>query len=221
MDAMGNNAPHQQFIPFQDVAGGIARIFRTQDDLLAIAAQAFDEYLAIDAGSVALAGSNASLLRGKKVFADAGAVALTAASASLRRTAYQAVSAGSYILTGQPSTGRHTYKITAGAAALALAGGAASLTATRTLSLGVGSVASAVQNAATLCGRAVFTEAGAYDYTGFDIDMRKGIDGLAALVEPTFSKDRFAGHLFVFVGKAGDKVKVALMLCAVVTLVKV
>ena len=40
------------------------------------------------------------------------------------------------------------------------------------------------------------------------VDMRKGIDGLAALVEPTFSKDRFAGHLFVFVGKAGDKVKV-------------
>ena len=44
-------------------------------------------YLALDAGSVALAGSSASLLRGKKVFADAGAVALTVGSATLLRTA--------------------------------------------------------------------------------------------------------------------------------------
>lgn len=154
-------------------------------------------YLALDAGSVALAGSSASLLRGKKVFADAGAVALTVGSATLLRTAYQAVSAGSYTLTGQPSTGRHTYKISAGAAAVALAGGAASLTATRTLSLGAGSVASAGQNAATLCGRAVFTEAGAYDYTGFDIDMRKGI----ALVAGGGSVEAAGGNAITAYGR--------------------
>lgn len=39
-------------------------------------------------------------------------------------------------------------------------------------------------------------------------DMRKGIDGLRALVESTLRQDPFAGHLFVFVGKSRDKVKI-------------
>ena len=38
-------------------------------------------------------------------------------------------------------------------------------------------------------------------------DMRNGIDGLRALVEGTLGGDPYAGHLFVFVGKAKDKVK--------------
>ena len=33
-------------------------------------------------------------------------------------------------------------------------------------------------------------------------DMRKGIDGLRAVVEGTLRHDPYAGHLFVFVGKA-------------------
>jgi transposase len=36
------------------------------------------------------------------------------------------------------------------------------------------------------------------------VDMRKGIDGLGALVEATLRKDPFDGHLFVFVGKSKD-----------------
>lgn len=32
-------------------------------------------------------------------------------------------------------------------------------------------------------------------------DMRKGMDGLAMLVQKTLSKDAFSGHLFVFRGK--------------------
>ena len=40
------------------------------------------------------------------------------------------------------------------------------------------------------------------------VDMRKGIDGLRTLVEGTLKKDPFEGHLFVFVGKAKDKVKI-------------
>jgi transposase len=39
-------------------------------------------------------------------------------------------------------------------------------------------------------------------------DMRKGIDGLRALVEGTLRHDPYDGHLFVFVGKSKDKVKI-------------
>ncbi len=39
-------------------------------------------------------------------------------------------------------------------------------------------------------------------------DMRKGIDGLAALVEHRLSMDALSGHLFCFFNKSRDKVKV-------------
>jgi transposase len=39
-------------------------------------------------------------------------------------------------------------------------------------------------------------------------DMRKGIDGLRAIVEGTLRHDPYEGHLFVFVGKSKDKVKI-------------
>lgn len=39
-------------------------------------------------------------------------------------------------------------------------------------------------------------------------DMRNGIDGLRAIVEGTLRHDPYDGHLFVFVGKAKDKVKI-------------
>lgn len=39
-------------------------------------------------------------------------------------------------------------------------------------------------------------------------DMRKGFDGLAALVQQTLSLDPFSGQLFAFRGKRGDLVKV-------------
>jgi transposase len=38
-------------------------------------------------------------------------------------------------------------------------------------------------------------------------DMRKGFDGLAALVATTLEADPFSGHVFVFRGKRGDRVK--------------
>jgi transposase len=40
------------------------------------------------------------------------------------------------------------------------------------------------------------------------VDMRNGINGLRAMVERALKKDPFEGHLFVFVGKAKDKVKI-------------
>lgn len=40
------------------------------------------------------------------------------------------------------------------------------------------------------------------------VDMRNGIDGLSAVVEQVLREDPFEGHLFVFVGKQKDKVKV-------------
>jgi transposase len=39
-------------------------------------------------------------------------------------------------------------------------------------------------------------------------DMRNGIDGLRALVEASLQRDPYEGHLFVFVGKSKDKVKI-------------
>ena len=39
-------------------------------------------------------------------------------------------------------------------------------------------------------------------------DMRKGFDGLAALVQSTLSANPFCGHVFVFRGRRGDIIKV-------------
>ena len=40
------------------------------------------------------------------------------------------------------------------------------------------------------------------------VDMRKGFDGLTAIVENTLEEDVYSGNLFVFVSKRGDRVKV-------------
>jgi transposase len=39
-------------------------------------------------------------------------------------------------------------------------------------------------------------------------DMRKGFDGLAAIIKSTLAEDPYAGHLFVFRGRRGDRIKV-------------
>ena len=38
-------------------------------------------------------------------------------------------------------------------------------------------------------------------------DMRRGFDGLAAIVQEKLVADPFAGHVFVFRGRSGDLVK--------------
>ncbi len=38
-------------------------------------------------------------------------------------------------------------------------------------------------------------------------DMRKGMDGLAALVQTALTENPFSGHVFVFRGRRGDLVK--------------
>ena len=40
------------------------------------------------------------------------------------------------------------------------------------------------------------------------VDMRKGFDGLMAIVRNEWRRDVFAGHLFVFLGSGGDRVKI-------------
>ena len=40
------------------------------------------------------------------------------------------------------------------------------------------------------------------------VDMRKGFDGLLAEARRRFAEDPLGGHLFVFVGRARDRVKV-------------
>lgn len=39
-------------------------------------------------------------------------------------------------------------------------------------------------------------------------DMRKGFDGLSALVQLALHEDPFSGQLFVFRGRRGDRVKI-------------
>jgi len=39
-------------------------------------------------------------------------------------------------------------------------------------------------------------------------DMRKSIDGLSAIVRNQWGADLFSGHLFVFVSRRGDRVKI-------------
>ena len=39
-------------------------------------------------------------------------------------------------------------------------------------------------------------------------DMRRGFDGLAALVHDKLQADPFSGHVFVFRGRRGDRLKV-------------
>jgi len=39
-------------------------------------------------------------------------------------------------------------------------------------------------------------------------DLRKGFDGLAALIQNQLAEDPFSGQLFVFRGRAGDRVKI-------------
>jgi transposase len=39
-------------------------------------------------------------------------------------------------------------------------------------------------------------------------DMRKGFDGLASMVQLQLTEDPFSGQLFVFRGRAGDRVKI-------------
>ena len=40
------------------------------------------------------------------------------------------------------------------------------------------------------------------------VDMRKSIDGLLALVQHSFGHDAFSGHLYVFLGRRADRVKI-------------
>jgi len=40
------------------------------------------------------------------------------------------------------------------------------------------------------------------------VDLRRGHDGLCALVHGTLALDPYAGHLFVFVGRRGDRIKI-------------
>lgn len=39
-------------------------------------------------------------------------------------------------------------------------------------------------------------------------DMRRGFDGLAAIVQAKRTEDPFSGHVFVFRGRKGDRIKV-------------
>lgn len=40
------------------------------------------------------------------------------------------------------------------------------------------------------------------------VDMRKGFDGLLAIVRSTWKQDIFSGHLFVFLGSRRDRAKI-------------
>jgi transposase len=39
-------------------------------------------------------------------------------------------------------------------------------------------------------------------------DMRKGFDGLAAIIRNTWKLDPYSGHLFCFLGRRRDRIKI-------------
>ena len=41
-----------------------------------------------------------------------------------------------------------------------------------------------------------------------ETDLRKGFDGLAALIQVHLSEDPFSGQLYVFRGRRGDRIKI-------------
>jgi transposase len=45
------------------------------------------------------------------------------------------------------------------------------------------------------------------------VDMRNSIDGLMALVRTAWGEDVYSGHLFVFVSRKGDRVKILTFSC--------
>jgi len=40
------------------------------------------------------------------------------------------------------------------------------------------------------------------------VDMRKGFDGLSGLVQECFSQDLLTGHLFLFLNRRRDRIKI-------------
>lgn len=40
------------------------------------------------------------------------------------------------------------------------------------------------------------------------VDMRKGFDGLVAIAQQQWNKDPYGGHLFAFIGKRRDRIKI-------------
>jgi len=42
----------------------------------------------------------------------------------------------------------------------------------------------------------------------YAVDMRKGFDGLCAIVRSEWGKDVFTGHLFVFIGSQHNRIKI-------------
>ena len=40
------------------------------------------------------------------------------------------------------------------------------------------------------------------------VDMRKGFDGLMAVAQHEWNKDPYVGHLFAFIGKRRDRIKI-------------
>jgi len=42
----------------------------------------------------------------------------------------------------------------------------------------------------------------------YPVDMRKGFDGLCAIVRREWEKDIFTGHLFVFIGSQRNRIKI-------------
>ncbi len=51
------------------------------------------------------------------------------------------------------------------------------------------------------CGTRIWLAAGV-------TDMRRGFDGLAAIVQSKLNADPFSGHVFVFRGRRGDRLKI-------------
>lgn len=132
-------------------------------------------YLALDAGSVALTGSSAALLEKRPMPAGLGSLTLTGSAASLKRGARVIANASAYALISTVNSFNRSFVTKASAGTFAETGSDAALKSTRIVRASGAAYASQLFDARTLCGRVVRSSVGAYDYSGFSIDMRKGI----------------------------------------------
>lgn len=130
--------------------------------------------VAAGAGSYTLTGQAAGVLYGRRLTAGAGAYNLTGQDAATKRGRLMAAGAGSFALTGQTAALLRGLRLTAGAGSFVLSGQAATPAIVRALTAGLGSYALSGQAASLLVGRVLAAAAGSYALTGQDATLRKG-----------------------------------------------
>jgi hypothetical protein len=130
--------------------------------------------LVIDAGSYAVTGTLAALLKGSKLLIDAGSYAVTGTAAALLKGFKVLSDAGSYVITGTAANLEYARLFAADAGSYLITGTAASLEYARLFAAEAGSYLITGTAAALLYGRKLAIDAGSYLITGTAASLLKG-----------------------------------------------